>query len=239
MSIQAKCPFCGAEFRRPDGLLGKLEKCPECHKVVQMPSVVLAPGQQQTDILSPAPVRQEPSPQKQRAEPQQPPVQKLTFRKPVARPAPIPTAPVEESGNPYQSPAATGSVPRHRRSSHGGRYVLLRGWLILVIVTNLIGMIHSLYRIFMAIQMSVPMPNWVIPVILFACLADVLCVVCAVAILRWKIWGVYGYVLLKTIVAAAGLVFGDMIGITGLVSVAVLFSLLHVGGRDKAWGRLD
>jgi hypothetical protein len=37
MSIEAKCPTCGTEFRRPDGMAGKLEKCPQCRKVMCLP----------------------------------------------------------------------------------------------------------------------------------------------------------------------------------------------------------
>lgn len=41
MSIEAKCTSCGHEFRRPDGLAGKLEKCPKCHRVMRLPIVPL------------------------------------------------------------------------------------------------------------------------------------------------------------------------------------------------------
>jgi hypothetical protein len=37
MSIYAQCPVCSLTFRRPDGLAGKLEKCPECATVFRMP----------------------------------------------------------------------------------------------------------------------------------------------------------------------------------------------------------
>jgi hypothetical protein len=44
MSIVARCPDCGAEFRRPDSFAGKLEKCPECRHVFSMPNAILKPG---------------------------------------------------------------------------------------------------------------------------------------------------------------------------------------------------
>jgi hypothetical protein len=37
MSIDATCPKCGKEFRRPDGMAGQLEKCPACRFVFRMP----------------------------------------------------------------------------------------------------------------------------------------------------------------------------------------------------------
>ena len=39
MSIHPKCPKCGEQFERPDGLAGQLEKCPECRFVFRMPSL--------------------------------------------------------------------------------------------------------------------------------------------------------------------------------------------------------
>ena len=37
MSIITQCPNCGHDFCRPDTFAGKLEKCPECRKVMRMP----------------------------------------------------------------------------------------------------------------------------------------------------------------------------------------------------------
>jgi hypothetical protein len=37
MSVNATCPKCGEQFRRPDALAGKLEKCPECRFIFRLP----------------------------------------------------------------------------------------------------------------------------------------------------------------------------------------------------------
>ena len=37
MPITARCPACETEFRRPDSLGGKLEKCPKCRHVFRLP----------------------------------------------------------------------------------------------------------------------------------------------------------------------------------------------------------
>lgn len=37
MSVHATCPKCGEQFRRPDGMAGRLEKCPECKFVFRLP----------------------------------------------------------------------------------------------------------------------------------------------------------------------------------------------------------
>jgi hypothetical protein len=58
MSVHATCPKCGEQFRRPDGLAGKLEKCPECKFVFKLPfPVALEPPK------SPAPSQPQSSPQ--------------------------------------------------------------------------------------------------------------------------------------------------------------------------------
>jgi hypothetical protein len=38
VSVGAKCPGCGHEFIRPNGLAGKLEKCPQCRHVFRLPA---------------------------------------------------------------------------------------------------------------------------------------------------------------------------------------------------------
>jgi hypothetical protein len=44
MSVTGECPACGHVFQRPDGLAGRLEKCPACRAVVRMPAVVPSPS---------------------------------------------------------------------------------------------------------------------------------------------------------------------------------------------------
>ncbi len=63
MSVHAQCPVCGEEFRRPDSMAGKREKCPECHAVLRLPTTTQPPmapsegGQPQGDV-SPDPAPQ-------------------------------------------------------------------------------------------------------------------------------------------------------------------------------------
>jgi hypothetical protein len=57
MSIEAKCPDCGTEFRRPDGMTSKLEKCPRCNKVMRLPSTTIqSTSDRQKTCLKPVPI---------------------------------------------------------------------------------------------------------------------------------------------------------------------------------------
>ena len=71
--------------------------------------------------------------------------------------------------------------------------------------------------------------------------AAIALVVCAIALLRWKRWGFYGYVI------TAIVFFGLRLGYSSRPSLApfallgpvILFYLLHVGGERKAWRQLE
>ncbi len=203
MAIEVKCPVCGHEFRRPDGLAGKLETCPQCREVIQMPTL-------------PA----EPSP---------------------SRPfAAMPAAPVEETGNPYQSPAAEAwSELRGRRTPQAARHGCLTAWLILIIIFSTLGAIARLFITFTATWHRVWAPDWFIPAMLITFLLNVAAVACAVALFRWKKWGFYGYVIVKAIDIIIGLLLGSPSAAFGVLGVVILFGLLHMGGPNKAWHNLE
>jgi hypothetical protein len=210
MAIEVKCPVCGHEFRRPDGLVGKLEKCPECREVIRMPSVASLPDRQQASF------------------------------QPPPRPAPLPAATVEESGNPYQSPATdTWSESRGRRMPQAKRHGLLTAWLILMIIVNALGAIVCLLRSVWWARLITHTVNWFLPLMLVATLINVGGLVCAIALLRWKKWGFYGYLVLKVIDIVGGVLLGNVSAAFGVIGIAILFGLLHIGGPDKAWYNLE
>ena len=203
MAIVVKCPECGHEFRRPDGLAGKLEKCPQCHEVIQMPTL-------------PA----EPSP---------------------SRPsAAMPAAPVEETGNPYQSPAAEAwSDLRVRRTPRIARHGCLTAWLVLMIIGNSLGAVICAVQSYQTTSHHAIVFSRYFPLMLLAVVLNVAGLVCAVALLRWKKWGFYGYLILKVVDVGGGLLLGNTIAPAGLIAVVILFGLLHVGGPNKAWNNLE
>jgi hypothetical protein len=65
--------------------------------------------------------------------------------------------------------------------------------------------------------------------------------VCAIQLLRWKKWGFWGYCV-STVVAVAislslGLGISSLIG--GILGIAILFGVLHIGRENKGWPQLD
>ena len=72
-------------------------------------------------------------------------------------------------------------------------------------------------------------------------LALVCNVVFAVALLRWKRWGVYGFVAATLVDIGAHLWLGDMVTevLWSLVFIGLLLWTLQMGGADRAWVHLD
>jgi hypothetical protein len=103
MSIHAKCPACGAEFKRPDGLAGKNEKCPECRFVFRLPTGKGAP---KAEVRHPQPKTAQPS----RTTPQQQPVAR---QQPASRQQPAAPQQPAQSVKPQTTPAETFLPPVH------------------------------------------------------------------------------------------------------------------------------
>ncbi len=130
MSIHARCPVCGEEFRRPDSLAGKREKCPECHSVLRLPMAATPSSNHQADKsksnapIPPAkqpavqPVQESPTAEAQEtkvaqpeltaAKPEAPVPAKPPVKQPAKRPVKQPATPVEKVQEPQsdQSEAA-------------------------------------------------------------------------------------------------------------------------------------
>jgi hypothetical protein len=152
----------------------------------------------------------------------------------------MPAAAVEETGNPYQSPATDAwSELRGRRTPQAARHGCLTAWLILLIVVNSLGAIVCVIQSYRMTSFYPATTFWYLPVMLAALLLNVLGLVCAVALLRWKKWGFYGYLILKVIDIVGGLLLGNALAPLGVVGVAILLGLLHMGGPNKAWYNLE
>jgi hypothetical protein len=92
MSVLATCPKCGEQFRRPDGLAGKTEKCPACRFVFRLPArsaptpVAKAkpeakPQEQPQTVVTTEPEEPREPPPVTRTEPQKPQEQPLPVAK--------------------------------------------------------------------------------------------------------------------------------------------------------------
>jgi hypothetical protein len=138
------------------------------------------------------------------------------------------------SQNPYQAPVESSVV-----SATGGggksRHGCATAYLIFMIIVNAL---VSLSNVMLGASQSSPVvPGWLFFVLaLFGCLN----VVFAVALLRWKKWGFYGFMasaLLIAVINALSIGLGG--ALIGLLGVAVLYGVLQIGGNRNTWSQLE
>jgi hypothetical protein len=113
MSVHAVCPACGENFRRPNSLAGKLEKCPACRHVFRLPAAAIEPtGNPPKALQAKAPL------------PTKPP-QRPTVAKAPPTEEPPPKEPPKAAELPSAAEAEAGRVewpePSPRRQPDEGR----------------------------------------------------------------------------------------------------------------------
>jgi hypothetical protein len=83
----------------------------------------------------------------------------------------------------------------------------------------------------------VDLPLWVYPVL---AVMGILELVCTIALFRWKRWGFWGFCLIAVALLIIYFILRQIaFGFGGLVGVAILFAILHVGDDNKGWPQLD
>ena len=118
------------------------------------------------------------------------------------------------------------------------RHGCLTAWLVLMIISNAF---VSLFYIVGSGSMNEQFPNapaWAFPMLALLGVANV---VFAIALFKWKMWGFYCFCATSVIAIVINLSIGMGIGssIGGLVGVALLFGVLHIGKERKAWPQLE
>jgi hypothetical protein len=221
MSITVWCPHpgCGVEFDVRDAARGLRVTCPACHRGVQigLPS-------------------------------EPPPLPEPAARPPVP-PPPVPPQPATQRTSSrrrrlgFASRRAPGgrrrTTGRPRRQEPKSRHGCVTAWLVLIIVANVVGAL----LLFVAQQqlgdsVSVHLA-WFLPTIVFLSLANV---VCAVAVLNWKTWGVIGICLIHAAAIGIGVVLGTASAMSvcvGLIAPVVLLIVLQFGDRRSTWSQLE
>lgn len=131
---------------------------------------------------------------------------------------------------PTQYPTNQPPTQKHR---HG----CLTAYLVFMIVANsasaLIYLLGS-----ETIRRNVPnMPEWAFPVLI---VMGIFNLVCAVALFRWKKWGFWGFVASAVVTFFLNLRIGLGLGsaLFGLLGVAILYGVLHIGNENKGWSQL-
>jgi hypothetical protein len=122
-------------------------------------------------------------------------------------------------------------------SNQKQRHGCLTALLIIIIIANSIGLIGNLIAITATRQTVDNVPIWVAP--LLAVLSS-FCIVCAIALFKWKKWGFYGYGISCLIASIVYLMYGSGIlpWLAGLVSILILGRVLHIGKENKGWAQL-
>jgi hypothetical protein len=127
---------------------------------------------------------------------------------------------------PYQPP-----VQKHR---HG----CLTAYLIFMIIANsATGLVYLLGS--ESIRRAIPTtPGWIFPVVIAEAILNL---VFAVALLRWKEWGFWGFAFSSVAIFFVNLAAGFGVGtaLFGLLGVPILYGVLHIGGATKGWPQLD
>jgi len=80
-------------------------------------------------------------------------------------------------------------------------------------------------------------PGWAFPVLRYICLFHIMCIG---AIFRWKKWGFWGAVASSLVAVVINIMMDDKLieNITGLISIAILYGVLQIGGERKGWTQL-
>ncbi len=119
------------------------------------------------------------------------------------------------------------------------RHGCLTAYLILMIIAN--SLVALMYlprlRIIHDIRMLQWARAWAFPVLI---VAGVFNVVCAIALLRWKKWGFWGFAVSTVIIFSVNLSIGLDIwpALLGLLGLPILYGVLHIGKEKKGWSQL-
>ncbi len=118
------------------------------------------------------------------------------------------------------------------------RHGCLTAWLVLMIVANsataLVYLLGSA-----AIRQSLPnTPTWVFPVL---ATLGIFNVVCSVALLQWRKWGFFGFIVSALAAFGVNLTIGLSVvqACFGLLGVAILYAVLQIGNENKGWPQLE
>jgi len=81
-------------------------------------------------------------------------------------------------------------------------------------------------------------PDWTFPTLAILCIVNIACII---ALFRWKKWGFFGLGCTALISLVVNLTIGLNIlqALLGLLGFAILYGVLHVGKKNKAWPRLE
>lgn len=124
------------------------------------------------------------------------------------------------------------------RMSRKSRHGCLTAYLIWLIVLSSASALAYLLGSDALRQAMPGVPGWAYPVL--TVLAP-LHLVCVLALFRWREWGFWGFCVSSVIAMGVNLSAGLGIGFSvgGLIGIALLYGVLHIGKENKGWPQLD
>lgn len=130
-----------------------------------------------------------------------------------------------------------GASPDSSIAQSPQRHGCLTAWLVLMIIANAATIIMTPASLGAMRQAGLHPSPLAIAIVIICALVNV---VCAIALLRWKRWGFYGFIATTAVAMITNLSIGLSIttSIIGLVSIALLYLVLNIGGANKAWPHL-
>ena len=118
------------------------------------------------------------------------------------------------------------------------RHGCLTAWLVVMILANSASFLLYLLAQDMIREQLPQIPDWAFPVLIVGSLFNL---ICALALFRWKKWGFWGVCVSSIIVFVINLELGLGVAqsVFGLVGIALLYAVLHIGKEDQGWQQLE
>lgn len=118
------------------------------------------------------------------------------------------------------------------------RHGCLTAWLILMIITNSVMALMYLFGSGMIRQRFPDAPSWAFPVL---AVLGIINLICAIALFSWRKWGFIGFAATSVAAIIVNLAVGLNIiqALMGLLGIAVLYGVLHIGKENKGWPQLE
>jgi hypothetical protein len=118
------------------------------------------------------------------------------------------------------------------------RHGCLTAWLVLMLIGNSAGALMFLLG-GQWIKEGLPeLSAWTFRVLAVLAVSNL---VFAIALLKWKKWGFWGFAISGFATLVVNIAGGYGIGqsLTGLIGLAVLYGVLHIGKDNKGWPQLE
>jgi hypothetical protein len=118
------------------------------------------------------------------------------------------------------------------------RHGCLTAYLIFMLVVNTLCALVVPFTTSLVEKHTPSFPSWLLWVSASLCLLNVVFVI---ALFKWKKWGFICFCIVSVVALGINLYGGLGVGasLRGLIGIALLFGVLHIGGDKKGWSQLE